>query len=60
MSEQAFAVTPGWGQFIRRGDVVYVGDKPVRVLQVDGDTLTIRHLRWYERAWLFLTARRKP
>jgi hypothetical protein len=60
MREQDVTVTIGYGQFFCCGTIVHVGGTAVRVLRVDGDTLTVRRLRWYERAWLFITARLKP
>jgi hypothetical protein len=44
------------------GDYVELCGTTMRVVSIDiaGTTLTLRPLRWYERAWLFIAARLKP
>lgn len=59
MNPQTFTIrmTSGTGGCaIRRGDIVDVGCCPMRVTAVALGTVTVRYLRWYERAWLWVKA----
>jgi hypothetical protein len=42
------------------GDNIERLGETMRVTKVSGTLLTVRRLRWYERAWLFIAARLKP
>ncbi len=35
----------------RKGDVIIVGDKVRKVKRLDGPTMFLRELRWYEKWW---------
>lgn len=58
MTEEASAVTinnSAWRP--KRGELAEVGGVTVRVIGAAGSTITVRRLRWYERAWRWLTER---
>ena len=58
--DQVFTLTFATAGIFRRGEYVEVFGTTMRVEHVHGTAVTVRSLRWYERAWLCLTARLKP